>query len=94
VKLRRERYKWVGVRCLFYEHEYCDVCWVVSWMWGEVVPACWCSSVIRLAFSADGSKFAMAISHGRVPVWDIRSKVPLKTFMEIPEQSNSEDFPV
>jgi len=34
----------------------------------------------RIAFSADGSKFAMAMSLGRVSVWDIRSKVPLKTF--------------
>jgi len=36
-----------------------------------------------LAFSADGSKFAMA-SHSRMSVWDIRSKVPLKTFMDLP----------
>jgi WD40 repeat protein len=35
-----------------------------------------------LAFSADGSKFAMAMARGRVSVWDIRSKVPLKRFME------------
>ena len=34
----------------------------------------------ELAFSADGSKFAMAMADGRVSVWDIRSKVPLKTF--------------
>ena len=33
-----------------------------------------------LAFSPDGSKFAMAMGRGRVSVWDIRSKVPLKTF--------------
>ena len=33
-----------------------------------------------LAFSADGSKFAMAMNRGRVSVWDIRSKIPLKTF--------------
>ena len=38
-----------------------------------------------LAFSADGLKFAMAMSPGRVFVWDIRSKVPLKTLMEIPQ---------
>jgi len=38
-----------------------------------------------LAFSVDGSKFAMAMSLGRVSVWDIRSKVPLKTFMEVPK---------
>ena len=36
----------------------------------------------ELAFSADGSKFAMAISCGRVFVWDIRSKDPLKTCIE------------
>jgi len=34
----------------------------------------------KVAFSADGSKFAMSINYGRVSVWDIRSKVPLKTF--------------
>jgi len=38
----------------------------------------------ELAFSADGSKFAVAMGHGRVSVWDIQSKVPLKTFMEVP----------
>jgi len=37
------------------------------------------------AFSADGSKFAMGMARGRVSVWDIRSKVPLKTFMEVPK---------
>ena len=42
-----------------------------------------------LAFSADGSKFAMVMGHGRVSVWDIRSKVPLKTFMEIPKSDNN-----
>ena len=36
-----------------------------------------------LAFSADGFKFAMAMGCGRVSVYDIRSKVPLKTFMEV-----------
>ena len=38
-----------------------------------------------LAFSFDGSKFAMATGSGSVSVWDIRSKVPLKTFMEVPK---------
>ena len=38
-----------------------------------------------LAFSADGSKFAMAVSRGSpgVVVWDIQSKNPLKTFLEV-----------
>ena len=36
-----------------------------------------------LAFSADGFKFAMAMGCGRASVCDIRSKVPLKTFMEV-----------
>ena len=36
------------------------------------------------AFSADGSKFAMTVmAHSGVSVWDIRNKVPLKTFMEV-----------
>ena len=41
----------------------------------------------ELAFSADGSKFAMAMSQGGpgVSVWDIRSKTPLKTFAEVPK---------
>ncbi|KIJ97188.1 hypothetical protein K443DRAFT_681743 [Laccaria amethystina LaAM-08-1] len=38
-----------------------------------------------LAFSADGSKFAMATACGRVSVWDIQSKVPLKIFLEVPK---------
>ena len=40
-----------------------------------------------LAFSADGSKFAMAMSLGEpgVSVWNIQSKNPLKTFVEVPE---------
>ena len=38
----------------------------------------------KLAFSADSSKFAIAMNNGKVSVWDIRSKVPLKTFLEIP----------
>jgi hypothetical protein len=46
-----------------------------------------------LAFSADVSKFAMAMGRGGVSVWDIRSKVPLKTFMEVPK-SNYHDWPV
>ena len=37
----------------------------------------------EIAFSADGSKFAIAMDRG-VSVWDIRSKVPLWTFMEAP----------
>ena len=43
-----------------------------------------------LAFSADGSKFAMAMSQGGpgVSVWDIRSKTPLKTFVEVPKYSD------
>ena len=41
----------------------------------------------ELAFSADGSKFAMAMSEGNpgVSVWDIQSKTPLKTFVEVPK---------
>ena len=41
----------------------------------------------ELAFSANGSKFAMAIRHGGlgVSVWDIRSKTPIKTFVEVPK---------
>jgi len=38
-----------------------------------------------IAFSAGGSKFAMAMTHSRVSVWEIQSKVPLKTFMGILE---------
>ena len=41
----------------------------------------------ELAFSADGSKFAIAMDR-RVSVWDIRSKVPLWTFMEVPRPNN------
>ena len=37
-----------------------------------------------LAFSADGSKFAIVVAHSGVSVWDIRSKVPLWTFVEAP----------
>ena len=36
-----------------------------------------------LAFSADGSKFAMAMAYGGVSVWDVQSKDPLKTFMKV-----------
>ena len=41
----------------------------------------------ELAFSADGSKFATNISQGGpgVSVWDIQSKTPLKTFVEVPK---------
>ncbi|EDR00659.1 uncharacterized protein LACBIDRAFT_333990 [Laccaria bicolor S238N-H82] len=35
----------------------------------------------RLVFSANGSKFAIAMNVGRVSVWDIQSKVPLETFI-------------
>ncbi|EDR07872.1 uncharacterized protein LACBIDRAFT_294479 [Laccaria bicolor S238N-H82] len=45
-----------------------------------------------LAFSADGSKFAMAMARSRVSVWEIRSKVPLKTFMDVPK-SEYDDRP-
>ena len=38
----------------------------------------------ELAFSADGSNFAMTMCQGRVIVWDIRSKVPLKILREVP----------
>jgi hypothetical protein len=39
----------------------------------------------ELAFSADGSKFAIVLNGNRVSIWDIRSKVPLKTFIEVPK---------
>ena len=41
----------------------------------------------ELAFSTDGSKFAMAMSQGGpgVSVWDIQSKTPIKTFAEVPK---------
>ena len=41
----------------------------------------------ELAFSANGSKFAIAMSQGGpgVSVWNIQSKNPLKTFVEVPE---------
>ena len=39
----------------------------------------------ELAFSADGSKFAIAMNRGKVSVWDVRSKVPLKTFVQVPK---------
>ena len=44
----------------------------------------------ELAFSADGSKFAMAVSHGGpgVSVWNIQSKTPLKRFAEVPKYGN------
>ena len=38
----------------------------------------------ELAFSADGSKFVMAMGYGGVSVWDIQSKGPLRTFTESP----------
>ena len=42
----------------------------------------------ELAFSPDGSKFAIAMGHGGVSVWDIQSKVPLRTFTEVPWPKN------
>ena len=44
----------------------------------------------ELAFSADGSKFAMAMSQGNpgVSVWDIQRTTPLKTFMEVPKNGD------
>jgi len=40
----------------------------------------------ELAFSADGSKFAIVTNNRSVFVWDIRSQlVPLKTFIEVPK---------
>ena len=47
-----------------------------------------------LAFSADGSKFAMAMTCRRVSVWEIRSKVPLKTFLPVVPKSPYDDLPV
>ena len=44
-----------------------------------------------LAFSADGSKFAIAMDRGIVSVWDIQKKVPLKTFMDVPKSSHNDD---
>ena len=45
----------------------------------------------ELAFSADGSKFAMAMSEGGpgVSVWDIQSKTPFKIVMEVPKYGDS-----
>ena len=50
------------------------------------IPIPWADVNFLLAgpivvFSADGSKFAIAVDGGKVSVWDIRSKVPLKTFI-------------
>ena len=44
----------------------------------------------ELAFSADGSKFALAMSQDgpEVSVWNIQSKTPLKTFMEVPRHGD------
>ena len=45
-----------------------------------------------IAFSADGSKFAVAMSLSRVSVWDIQRKVPLKTFtMGVPKPINQRE---
>ena len=41
----------------------------------------------ELAFSADGSKFAMAMVRG-VSVCDVQSKTPIKTFAEVPKYGN------
>ena len=56
-------------------------------------PGVWVWRGPFFAFSADGSKFAMAMARSRVSVWEIRSKVPLKTFMEVPK-SDYDDRPV
>ena len=45
----------------------------------------------ELAFSADGSKLAMAMTLGRVWIWDIQSKTPLKTFMDSEVRKSSYD---
>ena len=43
------------------------------------------------AFSAEGSKFAVTVmAHGGVSVWDIQSKVPLKTFMKVPKSDDND----
>ena len=43
------------------------------------------------AFSADGSKFAVTVmAYSGVSVWDIQSKVPLKTFMEVPKSDDND----
>ena len=43
------------------------------------------------AFSVDGSKFAMNVmAHSGVSVWDIQSKDPLKTFMEVPKSDDND----
>ena len=47
----------------------------------------------EVAFSADGSKFAMAMDGGRVSVWDIQSKTLLQTSMKVPK-SNHVDWRV
>jgi hypothetical protein len=47
----------------------------------------------ELAFSGNGSKFAMGMSSGRVYAGDIQRKFPFKTFMELPK-SNNPDWPV
>jgi WD40 repeat protein len=42
----------------------------------------------RIAFSADGAKFAALTSDGVVWVWDVRSKIPLKVFeADVPRDS-------
>ena len=38
----------------------------------------------EFAFSADGSKFALGMGCGGVYVWNIQSKVPLRTITEAP----------
>ena len=41
----------------------------------------------ELAFSGDGTKFAMAMVRG-VSVCDVQSKTPIKTFAEVPKYGN------
>ena len=45
-------------------------------------PGVWVWRGPFFAFSADGSKFAMAWGRGGGFVWDIQSRVPLKALME------------
>ena len=46
----------------------------------------------QVAFSADGSKFAIYMAHDGISVWDIRNKVPLKTFMEVLDYSRPVEY--
>lgn len=48
---------------------------------------------LLLAFSADGSKFATATADGRVSIWDVRTKAPLKVFLvDVSRRYNSSWF--